>query len=184
VAPGGSTSFDDLAAEAFPGVSPHLLTTGILVAEAAAPFATWGWLYNTTAAGRYGQSLPGRDISSSRVLTPEVEDPTPQPRMLTLFPLSESAGLRTNLGILETSGRPAYARVALYDAGGALAGRIERPLAPYGSLLIQSVLAEAGLQGGGSFSAVLEGGADDGVTIFASSIDAKSGDAAFIAARR
>jgi hypothetical protein len=184
VAPQGCASFDDLAGEAFPGVAPELLNTGVLVAESASPFATWGWLYNTTSAGRFGQSLPGRDISPSRVLAPESDDVTPLPRALTLFPLFEGASVRTNLGIIETAGRPATARIAFYDAGGALAGRVERALPPYGSVLIQSVLTVAGLRGGGAMSALLETGADDGVAIFASSIDARSGDALFIAGKR
>jgi hypothetical protein len=97
-------------------------TAGALVVTSATPanIVATAKTYTASAAGTYGQFIPGvTPAQSIAVGTPALQ----------ILQLEQSSRFRTNVGVTETSGKPAVAEIAVIVPGSKTVPRIQIPLA-------------------------------------------------------
>ncbi|MGZ4779642.1 MAG: hypothetical protein ACXV5L_10620, partial [Thermoanaerobaculia bacterium] len=97
-------------------------TAGSLVVTSAAPssIVATAKTYTASSAGTYGQFIPG--------VTPEQSIGAGEDA-LQILQLEQSSRFRTNIGVTETSGRPAVAEISVIVPGAKSVPRIQIPLA-------------------------------------------------------
>jgi len=97
-------------------------TAGSLVVTSAAPanIVATAKTYTASATGTFGQFIPG--------VTPDQSIAAGSPA-LQILQLEQSGRFRTNIGVAETSGKPAVAEIAVVVPGAKTVPRIQIPLA-------------------------------------------------------
>lgn len=184
-----AVTWDDVFAGMFGDIVPELSAIGSLRVTASSPLAGWARIYNTTPAGTYGQYVPLRDASPSRIATgvspawlgkiavPLVE------RLAVMTPLAADAARRTNVGLTEVAGKPVIVQLNVYDRTGALIATKDLYVTALGSILAQRLLDELQLTGLTGVRIEVQRVAGEGVVhAYASVVENATGDAVFIPA--
>jgi hypothetical protein len=116
--PGEVRAFDDFIAANF-GTKA---TAGSLVVTTpnASNIVATAKTYTDTSNGTYGQFIPG--------ITPEQSVGTAS-QSLQILQLEQSSRFRTNIGVAETSGKPAVAEISVNVPGGRSTTKLQIPLA-------------------------------------------------------
>jgi hypothetical protein len=125
--------------------------------------------YNLTDAGTYGQGVPAEKINNIWSVGH-------------LFPMMQTADYRTNIGLIEVSGRPMDVQVSLFDSAGSELLATAFALEPFEWR--QVGISELGIShletGWAEISAISAGG----LHFYASVVDNRTGDAIFIPASK
>lgn len=187
--PNAAFGSEDVMSSLFGDVSAELRGSGTIRVESKTTLAGWGRLYNDTTAGTYGQFIPLRDASLANHLTGSVlrsgakSVGSPAAFAPTMFPVGDSNRYRTNLGLVETSGKLTAVRVTVYSADGAVIDASDVLMQPYESKTMLGYLASRGLAGADDLHVEIEPRVDDGrVEAYASVVDNGSNDAVTIPA--
>jgi uncharacterized repeat protein (TIGR01451 family) len=127
--------------------------------------------YNASLNGTLGQFIPGLPFASFISRTGNAAS-----SLLSLQQLSQSSAYRTNLGVLESSGKPASVLIRVFDDLGL--NVLELPLALKGGeqRQLNAFLAEHGLTLPNGRVEVSVTGGDGKVTSYASVVDNSTGD--------
>ncbi|MGA7614467.1 MAG: hypothetical protein WBX15_04730 [Thermoanaerobaculia bacterium] len=132
--------------------------------------------YNRSAAGTFGQFIPGVPIA--KLIGKTLGDGAKA--LLSMQQISQGGPFRTNFGIVEGSGQPATAMLSVFDNGGAKLGDFTIPLKPFEHVQLNSYLAEQGISvadGRAEVSLLSDTGK---VMSYASVVDGRTGDPMFI----
>lgn len=179
---GSTTALDDVVRKWFGTGSLGESSNGSLVIEPlqgdgkvspvpSATTAVSSRTYNASLNGTLGQFIPGLPFTSFITKTGNAAS-----SLLSLQQLSQSSAYRTNLGILESSGKPASVLVSVFDALGLKV--LDLPLSLRGGeqRQLNAFLAERGiaLPNGRVEVSVTDG--DGKVTTYASVVDNSTGD--------
>jgi hypothetical protein len=169
---GASYDSDDLFGDLLADVSPAEASAGMLLVESDQRLSGWGRIYNDSLEGTFGQNLPLRR-----------SDHLAAGRATQMFPLGDTTGVRTNITLVETAGKPASARLTLFDAAGSLLAARDVSLTPHSSLQLLSILREMGAGGASDVRLELMQTSGSGrVSGFASVVQNSTGDAMLISA--
>jgi len=175
IAPGATWSSVDVMRELFGRTEGMMLGALHVISEGR--IVGWGRLYHTTRTGVYAQELPLRNLQreSSRgvSISPVVE----------LFPIEESAAIRTNIGLHETTGAAVKLELRLLDSSGGVIAVETLELQPYSTLFISAYASRSGWQGRDARLRIVPVGGSGVVTAWASRVDRVSGDARTIGVR-
>jgi hypothetical protein len=170
----GGASFvsEDLFGDLLAEVSPAEASAGMLRVESAERLSGWGRIYNDSVDGTFGQNLPLRR-----------SDQLAAGRALQMFPLGDTSGVRSNVTLVETAGKPASARLTLFDASGALLAMRDVSLTSHSSVQLLSILRELGAAGASDVRLEVSQISGSGrISGFASVVQNSTGDAMLIVA--
>jgi hypothetical protein len=165
IPPGASFTAEDLFGTLFSHLGP---TTGPLRVVSTAPIIGSIRVYNDTAGGTWGQTVPLRDLGVAAAAKPRQ-----------IFLVGGEAGQRINIGLVETSGNRAEVEMRFIDSSGELLAIERVGLAPLGFHTILGAVDAHGLAG----PVRLEIRAPSGVKAWASVVEDRTGDAIFIEGR-
>lgn len=187
IPPNGAIASESVFGDLFENVPPALTSIASLRVTSSSPLAGWARIYNTTAAGTYGQYVPLRDASPSRIAAGVPPSPIGKmalpenERLPVMAPLAADAARRTNVGLTEVAGKGAIVQLNVYDAAGSLAATKELYIPALGAVLAQRVLDTLGLTGLTGMRVELQPVAGEGVVhAYASVVENATGDAVFI----
>jgi hypothetical protein len=130
-------------------------------------------LFNTTSEGTFGQLIPA--VPLLKFIAGNMKG------ALTMTQLAQSASFRTNLGLVEGSGKPATVLLSLFDGNGTKLTESVMNLAPGEHRQLGSVFAQ-GIDTANARADVKVLSANGSVFAYASVVDNRSGDPSFIPA--
>ena len=163
VAPGYATPLHDVVGDWFEGER----SAGAVLIDPDGPLEVTSRTYTVAGGGSFGQNVPA--LGSLDTVTGSEQ--------VVLPGLAETAGYRSNLGLVNLNGEELTVRVEMRAADGSVLGEREYALPPYGWRQIARVLREVAGDPVPLASAVLSGsGQDVAFAAYASVIDNASGD--------
>ncbi|HEV8434032.1 MAG TPA: DUF11 domain-containing protein, partial [Thermoanaerobaculia bacterium] len=177
VSPGSTIALDDIVRNWFGVGSLGDSMSGVLTIQQLAnggipaPSSLQSFVssrtYNATAAGTFGQFIPGTPFGAF------IGKASPA---LSLQQLAQSSTFHTNLGIIEASGKPASAIVSVFDGSGSKLLDLPVSLAGGEQKQLNSFLAQNGITLDNGRVEVKVIGGDGQITSFASVIDSNTTD--------
>jgi uncharacterized repeat protein (TIGR01451 family) len=136
--------------------------------------------YNFTPSGTFGQFIPAVPFAS---FAGAATDDLPAPK-LSMQQISQSASYRTNLGLVEASGKPVDVLVRVFTSSGSLVGSFTETLAAGEHRQLNSVLEQKGMSvENGRIEVTAVSGAGR-VTAYASVVDRRTNDPQLVPAVR
>jgi subtilisin-like proprotein convertase family protein len=167
--PGAAASIDDVVGTMF-GFDEVAGSLRLVPREGPAALCATSRTANHSASGTYGQYVPA--LASGSGLTGAG----------TVLHVSKSATVRSNVGIVETSGTGVHLTVRLLDRiGRTLGSPIDLGLGPWESVQLNDIFAVVGAQGSDTARVAIETTGGPGrFFAYGSVIDAVSGDAIFV----
>lgn len=152
-------------------------TVGNLRLESDAPLYLSSRTYNLTAKGTYGQFIAGLSAASGigACTLPIGEEGQ-------LLGVEQSEAFRTNLGVLEVTGRETAFTIRFYDPSGLLIRSTTGSVKPYSWW--QKSLVQLGVPLGDNLRAEFEVTSGGAVLSYASVVDAFTNDAYFVPAQK
>ena len=180
VSPAQTIALDDVLARWFGSGMASLGQTGVLSIRAldaktqGQTFAT-SRLFNVTDAGSFGQFIPA--VPLKQFLAGSV---TPSMSRQSLVGLAQSAGYRTNMGIVEGSGSPATAVLEVFNGAGTKIFDTTLALKPGEHKQISSILASQNIDTTNARIDVRIVSAVGSVYGYASVVDNTTGDPSFV----
>jgi hypothetical protein len=176
-------AFDDVMSELFGAVPPDDAALGSIRVESDNAMTGWSRLFNSASEGTYGQFSEMREVSSARGSTVPTARAASAPGAQ-LFALGDDAAVRTNVILVEASGKPVAVRLKIYDGAGELVAIDDRVLEAYASAPLLRLLAQNGVSSIFPLRVEVERRAGEGsVVAYASRVENATNDAVTIAAQ-
>lgn len=132
--------------------------------------------YNLSGSGTFGQFIPAVPISSFISKAPGASS------ILSLQQIAQNDSYRTNLGLVEASGKPASVLVSVFNGGGTKLLEVPFTLAGSEQRQLNSFLADKGIALDNGHVEVQATGGEGKVTTYASVIDSRSNDPLLVSA--